>query len=112
MRTMLSAILLVIAVSTSGCTCTCMPPPKDMGGDLAKTIDLGKPADLSVPSDLTTPPDFASAPDLLCHVPCFSDGSCPAAIWGVCVDNCCVCRPPDGGICPVFVAREPKPISI
>jgi hypothetical protein len=77
----LCAAPLLLSVSCS------LPPPIRDGGAAADAAPLdGGGRDLS-----------------LCRTPCFADGSCPAAIYGVCIDGCCACRPPDGGLCPMFL---------
>lgn len=62
---------------------------------------------LSCTPTTPNPPDDGglTGPDMACRYPCAADDTCPASIYGVCEgvngSRCCVCRPPDGGLCPV-----------
>ncbi len=85
------ALFFILALS-SCCTSTCPGSCASPAPDLAPVADLAKPHDMSM-----------GPVDMACRIPCDFDGKCPAAIWGVCVAGCCICMPPDGGMCPMTV---------
>ena len=43
-------------------------------------------------------------PPACCARPCTTDSECNPSLWQVCVEGCCTCAPPDGGMCPAAPA--------